>query len=322
MATPTFGLRHVLCPTDFSEFSEQALRHAAALVRALGGDLTVAHVFPYPVPLGGEVPYYTSQLLGSAARAEQLEKLKAFACPAETAGVRVRSVLREGDPAREIARLAEELPADLLVLGTHGRGGFERFLLGSVTEKLLRRSPCPVLTVCHGEVPGLERGAPFKRILCATDLRSAAIDVVTYALSLAEASSAYLTLLHVLEGPEFERDSPLRLWVPEIQTLRGTLRQDARMRLRLAVADEVRLQVAVRDLVAEGRAHEEILRVARQEAAQLIVLGSHGGGALERMLFGSTSHHVVREAPCPVLVVRSLTSHQQQGETLERAVNA
>lgn len=322
MATPTFRLRHVLCPTDFSEFSELALRHAAALARATGSDLTVAHVFPYPVPLGGEVPYFTSQLLGSAARAEQLDKLKAFARPAETVGVRVRCVLREGDPSREIARLAEALPADLLVLGTHGRGGFERFLLGSVTEKLLRRAPCPVLTVCHGEAPGLERGAPFKRILCATDLRSAALDVVEYALSLADAASAYLTLLHVLEGPEFERDSPLRFWVPEIQTLRGRLRQDARMRLRLAVPDEVRLQVAVRDLVAEGRAHEEILRVAREEAPQLIVLGAHGHGALERMLFGSTSHRVVREAPCPVLIVRTLASSKAHGGATKQAMTA
>lgn len=322
MATPTFRLRHVLCPTDFSEFSELALRHAAALARVLDSDLTVAHVFQYPVPLGGEVPYFTSQLLGSVARAEQVDKLKAFARPAEAVGVRVRCVLREGDPSREIARLAEALPADLLVLGTHGRGGFERFMLGSVTEKLLRRAPCPVLTVCHGEAPGVERGAPFKRILCATDLRSTAVDGVEYALSLAEASSAYLTLLHVLEGPEFERDSPLRSSVPEIRTLQGSLRQDARMRLRLAIPDEVRLRVAVRDLVAEGRAHEEILRVARQESPQLIVLGAHGSGAFERMLFGSTSQRVVREAPCPVLIVRPLLSSKARGGVAEQAKTA
>ena len=310
MATPSFGLRHVLCPTDFSEFSELALRHAAALVRALGGDLTVAYVFPYPVPLGGEVPYYTSQLLGSMARAEQLNKLMSFARPAETAGVRVHSVLREGDPAREIARLAEELPADLLVLGTHGRAGFERFLLGSVTERLLRRAPCPVLTVRHGE-PGFEGGAPFRRILCATDLRSTSVEVVAYALALAKASAAYLTLLHVLEGPDFEPRSPLRFSVPEMPTMRKALRDDARIRLRLAIPDEVRLRIAVRDLLAEGRAHEQILRVAREEAPQLIVLGAHGHGSLERMLFGSTSRRVVREAPSPVLIIRPLKSPRE-----------
>ena len=311
MGTPTFPLRHVLCPTDFSEFSEQALRQSAALVRALGGDLTVAHVFPYPVPLGGEVPYYTSQLLGSVARAEQLDKLKAFAGPAESAGVRVRSVLREGDPSREIARLAAELPADLLVLGTHGRAGFERFLLGSVTERLLRRAPCPVVAVCHAGAPGFVGGAPSSRILCATDLRSTSVDVVAYALALAEASAAYLTLLHVLEGPEFETGSPLRFTVPEMRTMRKALRDDARIRLRLAIPDEVRLRIAVRDLVVEGRAHEQILRVAREEAPQLIVLGAHGGGSLERMLFGSTSQRVVREAPSPVLIVRPLKSPRE-----------
>src|SRR5262245_61827064 len=193
MAKPTFRLRHVLCPTDYSEFAERALVHAAALARALGGDLTITYVFPYPVPLGGEVPYFTSELLGSVARAEQLDKLKAFARPAEAAGVRVRSVLREGDPSREIARLAEELPADLVVLGTHGRGGFERLLLGSVTESLLGRAPCPVLTVCHDEAPSLEAENPLRRVLCANGLGATSGDAVAYAVTLAEACDARLT---------------------------------------------------------------------------------------------------------------------------------
>jgi nucleotide-binding universal stress UspA family protein len=320
MAKPTFRLRHVLCPTDYSEFAERALVHAAALARALGGDLTVAYVFPYPVPLGGEVPYFTSELLGSVARAEQLDKLKEFARPAAAAGVKVRSVLREGDPSREIARLAEELPADLVVMGTHGRGGFERLLLGSVTERLLRRAPCPVLTVCHGQAPSLQADNPLRRILCANDLGTTSGDVVAYAVSLTEACGARLTLLHVLEGPEFEPGNPLRFSVPEVHALHRSLREDARMNLRLAVPDEIRLRTEVHDVVAEGRAHEEILRVAREEAPQLIVMGAHGRGALEHMLFGSTSHRVVREAPSPVLIVRPPSSKRQGGRARQAMI--
>lgn len=314
MAAPAFQVRHVLCPTDFSDFSARALRHAIAIARSLGGDLTVAYVCPHVVPLGGEVPYFTSEQLGSVARAEMIGSLKAFAEPAAAAGVAVRSVLLEGDPSRELASLAESLPADLLVLGTHGRGGFERFLLGSVTEKLLRRAPCPVLTVCHDDGPEPGASAALRRILCATELRETSAEVVGYALSVAEARQAELTLLHVLEGvPVVEPVPPLRVSMPDVLALRQSLEAEARERLRALVPPEARERVVVRELVATGRSYREILRVAREEVAQLVVMGAHGHGVIERMLFGSTTHHVVREAPCPVLVVRAPASRARHG---------
>ncbi|HET7291039.1 MAG TPA: universal stress protein [Vicinamibacteria bacterium] len=313
MEARTLRLAHVLCPTDFSDFSARALRHAIAVAKELGGDLTVPYVCPYVVPLGGEVPYYASEQLGSVARAEMIGRLKEFSEPAVAAGVQVRFPLLEGDPAREIARLAETLPADLLVLGTHGRGGFERFLLGSVTEKLLHRAACPILTVCHADGPG-ESTRP-RRILCATDLRGASEPVVDYALALAEARHAELTLLHVLEGaPEFEPGAPLRFSVPESHELREALERAARERLRTMLPQETRRRVEVRELIAAGRAYKEILRLAREDGPELIVMGAHGHGALEHMLFGSTTHHVVREAPCPVLVVRPPALRRGQGQ--------
>ena len=108
--------------------------------------------------------------------------------------------LREGEAWREIRARAAELPADLVVMGTHGRSGFEHLLLGSVSEKVLHRAPCPVLTVCHDEARPWREAALFRRILCAVDLSDSTPLTVAFALSLAAEQQAELTLLHVLES--------------------------------------------------------------------------------------------------------------------------
>jgi nucleotide-binding universal stress UspA family protein len=296
-------LRHVLCPIDFSGFSRDALSHATALARALGGDLTAVYVCPPDVPLGGEFGYLAPSTLEPAARADLLQRLAALADPG-AADVRVQSLLLEGDPSKEVVRLATELPADLLVLGLHPDSHLKHFLLGSMTEELLRLAPCPVLTVRHGVGPAPEAGAPFRRIVCASDLRGPSCAAARYALALAEALSAELFMLHVLEHvPEFESGG-LPFSAVEVQSIRQTIGDDVRARLHATVPESGRDRVAVRDLVKAGHPHEVIVRLAREEGADLVVLGAHGHGALERMLFGSTSRRVAREAPCPVLVVR------------------
>ena len=112
MATPAIRLRHVLCPTDFSEFSERALRHAATIASANCSQLTVVHVFPCAAPVGGGVPPAMLQLLGPVARRKLVDRLQAFVAPVCTPGVSPRTILLEGDPAREIGRVAEALSAD------------------------------------------------------------------------------------------------------------------------------------------------------------------------------------------------------------------
>jgi nucleotide-binding universal stress UspA family protein len=142
-------------------------------------------------------------------------------------------------------------------------------------------------------------------MLCGADLRESGAEVVSRSLSLAEAFGAELTLLHVLEHvPEFELGSAMQFSMVETQAFRQALAEEARDRLRAAVSEDTRERLAVRDLVKAGSVHEQILRVAREEGAELIVVGARGHSALERVLFGSTSRRVVRDAPCPVLVVR------------------
>lgn len=296
-------IRRILCPTDFSDFSRRALAHAVALGRWYEADVTLAHVVPF-VPSTATFPPGVSPLtLEPIDRERILEELSCFAAPVAAAGLRSDVVVRDGNAAGEILDLAKTLPADLVVMGTHGRGGFERLVLGSVAEKVLRKAPCPVLTVPPPaeEAPA---GAPalFERILCPVDFSPSSMKALDYALSIAQEAKASLTLLHVVEwSPDDEVREHRHFNVPEY---RRYLEEEARGMLRHAVPEEARLWCETRELVAVGKPRDEIQRVARETGAHLIVMGVHGRGAIDLMLFGSTTHHVIRESHCPVLTIR------------------
>jgi nucleotide-binding universal stress UspA family protein len=305
MAAQALRFRHVLCPTDFSPHSADALSHAVAICHALGAELTVAHVHPHELPVAAEFAYLSAAPLDPQERDALAARLEAFAEPARAKGVTTHGRLLEGAPSSELVRLAEELPADLLVTGFYSDARLKHLLLGSVTEELLRHAPCPVLTVRHGVGRASDADRPFRRILCGADLRESGPQVIASALSLAAAFGAELTLVHVLEQvPEFEPGSAAQFSMVEIQAFRQAMAEDARERLRAAVPEAYRDRLAVRDLVKAGSPHGQILRLAREEGAQLIVVGARGHSVLERVLFGSTSRRVVRDARCPVLVVR------------------
>ncbi len=313
MAAQALQVRRVLCATDFSHFSADALRYAASICRTQGGELSVVHVHPRELPMAAEFAYLSPAPLDLPERAGLESRLEAFAEPARALGVRTRCRVLEGRPSREIAQLAEELEADLVVVGFRSDARLEHFLAGSVTEELLRSAPCPVLTVRHGVGGPPDAGVPFRRVLCAADLIEPGAETVSYAVKLAEAFHAELTLLHALEQvPEFEPGA-----LVEIQALRQALAEEARGLLRAAVPEADRKQLAVRDLVRAGSAHERILDVAREERSQLIVLGARSHRSLGRLLFGSTSRRVLRDAPCPVLVVPETTAADARSE--ERA---
>jgi nucleotide-binding universal stress UspA family protein len=296
-----FPLEHVLCPTDHSDFSERALGYAIALCRFSGAQLSVLRVIPdvMPTPGGPDLP--VTALASPALREEAERDLGRFSQPAIDAGIPVRTVLREGDPWREIVHEAGALPADLIVMGTHGRSGFEHLLLGSVTEKVLRRATCPVLTVCHGGEPAAP--APFRRVLAATDLLPGSEHTLEIAQAIAESSGATLTIVHAIESLPEPGLHPY-LVVPELAALRAQLEQDARERLARAVSDEARERLAIETRVVVGSARREVLRLAAELQADLVVLGTHAQGPIGHLLFGSTCEQVVRAAPCPVLAVR------------------
>ncbi len=295
-------IRRILCPTDFSGFSRHALDFSVALAKWYEAEVTVLHVLPRIAPNPAYLP--EPMVIPPAARERALRELGRFVHESRRAGVTTQVVLEEGDTIPTIVNLAKRLPADLLALGTHGRGGFERFMLGSVTEKVLRKAPCPVLTLPRAvEGAVAQEPALFKKILCPVDFSFCSQKSLEFAISLAEEADAHLTLLHVLEfAPDVD---PRQGAAPLVHEYRTRLENEARERLRAAVPTEVRQWCQVEELVRVGRPYSEILRAAEAHGAELIVIGVQGRSGLDLAVFGSTTQHVVRAARCPVLTIRS-----------------
>ena len=305
MAPRRVRIERILCPTDFSDFSQRALRRAVALAGWFDARVTVLHVVApaqWALPPSVYAASVTIPVDADRPRREaEAKELERFVAPFLAEGVPIEMRLVDGDPWRQIKAVAEALPTDLIVMGTHGRSGFERMLLGSVAEKVLRRAPCPVLTVGAGDTT--PDRMLFERVLCATDLTDASAATLDMALSMAAENLASITLLHAVEGSFGEGGLELYRPVPEAAVLRGILVEQARERLAEA-GRPARAFCDVRERVEIGRAWERILRAAEETRADLIVMGAHVHGGLERLFLGSTTNQVVRHAPCPVLVVR------------------
>ena len=305
MSAPTkIEIQRILCPTDFSAPSARAFEHAVALAAWYRASLTVLHVLLEPMVAAAAPPYaFTPALVDGSARDAVQADLASLVGPANRAGLRAVAELRDGSPAAETVRAAQEMQADLIVMGTHGRTGFQRWVLGSVAETVLRRAPCPVLTVPPhaGEDPD---PMFFRRILCATDFSPASDAAVRYATALAAEADASLLLVHVLSREVGAR--------PHAGLPRNGRPADfecaARAQLVRAVPPEAREWCRVRETVSCGKPAPEILRLAAEHEAGVIVMGVHGRNILDLMAFGSVTHQVVTEAACPVLTVRTPSS--------------
>ena len=220
--------------------------------------------------------------------------------PVRASGILCDVMAVDGNsPAARIVEVAGRIEADLIVLGTHGRSGFERLLLGSVTEKVVRTSKVPVVTVPPPSVS--TSTLPFRRVLCGIDFSAPSMTGLRFALSLAKESNSTLTLLHVLEfGPESEAFSTQPF---DMATYRDAVRVDATRRLADLVTEDVRTWCAPETRLLSGKPYEQILAVAAETRTDLIVLGVHGRNSLDMMVFGSTTNQVIRHATCPVLTL-------------------
>ena len=294
-------VERILCPFDSSPFSERALRYAAALATWYQAELTALSVRPRFLPPTTVLPPTESLAVDEAGEQE----LRAFVSGAIGADV-AQVVTAEGPVVGEILRIAGELPADLIVMGTHGASGFERLLLGSVTEKVLRKAPCPVLTVPRLASPEAAQAVTFKTIVCAVDFSPASTRAFDYALSLAQEVGGRLVLVHALEW--FAENPPHLTEHFNVPEFRLILEQDARKQLEELVPEVARTWCTAEMIVAHGKASREVLRIAAERNADLIVLGVQGRGTIDVTLFGSTAQHVVRGATCPVLTVGPVTA--------------
>ena len=296
--------RNILCPVDLSAASIRPLAYAAAFARWYDARLTVLHVVPTFDPmqvrsgsLGDPVrivyPVPREEVLGDLRRA--LDEAGAGTLDVSLAG-------EAGDAVATIVDQAVVLAADLLVMGTHGRSGFDRLLLGSVTEKVLRKAPCPILTVPPHAPATAPADVAFKRVLCPVDFSPSSLQAFGFAVDLARQANGSITVLHAIEWLNDEEPrAHARFDVPEY---RRHLIEDAHKRLQALLAEEPRTRCETEDIVVAGRAYREILKSAAARETDLVVMGAQGRGGVGLALFGSTTQQVVRGAPCPVLTVR------------------
>jgi nucleotide-binding universal stress UspA family protein len=299
-------ITNILCPTDFSEASEHAVDLAVAIAAASHARLAAIHVTrAMPIPSGVGTPGGYS--LDDAEMATLRRKTAACFSAVSGPGGDVDVFVDEGSPADRILERAAVLPADLIVMGTHGSRGFERLVLGSVTERVLRRAPCPVLTV-PPRAHATSR-LPLRRLLCAIDFSEPSLAALDYAKSLAIEWDAALTLLHVLEWPWNEPPPPDFAELPAPQG--AALAEYRRYRETMALAELGAMASASPGTIRlpttrlrHGKPYVQILDVAAEEGSDLIVVGVHGRNPIDLSVFGSTTNQIVRRAPCPVLTLR------------------
>jgi nucleotide-binding universal stress UspA family protein len=300
-------LDRILSPVDESPLSVRAFEYAVAIAKWRTARLNVLEVIDWTLPpvageIGGPLTPPTELI------AMTQDRLGHLIASARRDGVSVIAYVESGRVVEQILQTAATMAADLIVMGTHGRGGFQHLVLGSVTEKVIRRAPCPVLTV----PPGAARipDQPFQTILCATDLSGPSIEGVHYAQWLADKTGARLILAHVIEVWPFVETSAT---VP-IDALRESLHADARKELtRLAGLGSASGRTEV--VVVEGRPKQAILSLAADRAVDFIVMGVAGRGSIDLALLGSTTHHIIRFAACPVLTVRQRSAEAAGSES-------
>jgi nucleotide-binding universal stress UspA family protein len=297
-------IKLILCPIDFSEFSVRAYHHAVSLAEHYQAKLVAQHVielwrhpsasFAASAGLYGEFE--------QALRESGSNQLQEFVKNHTHDEIQPEPVVQEGVAADSILSFAQAQKTDVIVMGTHGRRGFDRLMLGSVTDRVMRRAPCPVLAICkppHDSLAGdtatsNERGYvhQLSRILFCADFSENSEQALKYAISATAEYDAELTLLHVLE----EVPSPAK--AEEAMAAAGE-------RLDKLIPREGRKTLKVKTAVRIGEPYWQIIQLALEAQIDLVTMGVRGRGALDLAVFGSTTYRVMQLGSCPVLAVRS-----------------
>lgn len=301
-------IRKVLVPVDFSPPSSFAIGHGIALARRFKAKLMLFHVIEPSVALTYTFP--TESEKADKARYEQAERmLGALVGPEDQDDLDLEIAVRMGDIEEQISSAIHEFGADIVVMGTHGRKLVSRWLIGSVTQALLRKLPVPILTVCH-----VARPLSFSRILFATDFSDLSKEGLHFVLDLAGSMKSDLVAAHVIE-----RRPPVTYETPQVATLFDEERRRALDEARSAFAriesEAKGRNIKVETVVAEGIPAEAIVRIADENAVDFIVVSVRKKGRLERTLMGTTAERLIREAHVPVLSIPAHAAMETEDRT-------
>jgi nucleotide-binding universal stress UspA family protein len=284
-------IERILCPVDFSKYSVQAYAYACSLAQRYGAKLFVQHVvemWRHPSASFAAAADLYMQFCTDIADSDK-EHLQRFVEAHSPTGFFPDCVIGEGMATDSILGFAQQENVDLIVMGTHGARGFDRLMLGSVTEKVMRRARCSVLAVHRALWPPALGGIGLREILFCTDFSAAANGALGTALSVAAEYEARLTLVHVVDG------------MARLHHAESTAKAQAE--LDRLVPERVRRERNIDTAVCAGRACREISQLAGERNADLVIMGVRGSHALDDTMFGSTTYRVVQMGQCPVLAV-------------------
>ncbi|MGA9055068.1 MAG: universal stress protein [Terriglobia bacterium] len=280
-----FAPKHILCPVDFSDQSAAALRVAGVIAQSFGSEVAVLHVQRLEAPV-----YFTvaqtqalqGQLRRSVRAARKLVSEFVHKHLPETVGHRV--MVMEDDPVAAILKTQQEIGADLIAMGTHGRGGLARVRLGSIAESVLHQAEVPILTVSPRMklTPTLDA---IRRVLCPVNYSPSSQTALEHAAAVASSTGAELIVAHIDEAPLGKSGQDSLGWLSEW------------------IPATVRAHCAVKEVVKQGSAAEQIVEEAERSHADLLVIGAQPRSLLGAVLLGSTTELVIRSAACPVLSV-------------------
>jgi nucleotide-binding universal stress UspA family protein len=308
---PMLPFRKIVCPTDFSDVSYQALETAIQVAQDFDAELCVVHI---TAPAGGDygllaygaveyapVAYVPAELDEESVKIAK-SRLAELIQTRVPKGIKVRGLTRMGNAAEEIEYVLEKEKADLLVIATRGLSGWRHLVFGSVTERTVRMSACPVLAV-HDRSADEEKKPllPLRKILCPTDFSEPSRLALSSASELAQRYHAELSVLHV-EWTLSERSASGEYEIASYDRLKLS---EGHAKLCELIAEETPTTLSAHPVVRVGNTAEEIERAAEEANADLIVIATHGASGWHRLFYGSVAEQVLRVTKFPILVIHA-----------------
>lgn len=287
--------KKIVCPIDFSDYSTLALRYASALAIESQAKLVVYHSVPDLAQVATYLEGHYIRTVTEALITNGREKLEDY-CAKILPDALPRTIkIGSGNTAEMIVEISKQEGADLIVMGTHGYSGYQRFLLGSVTNKVLHNASIPVLTVCRPQhnflQPDQEHPIRLRRILCAVDLQPNNKRIIKFASGVAATYKSEMYFLHVNRV---------------VDGLDWFIKEDRLLKRLHELAAPVQNQLnETHFLIESGQPSTEILKAIERHGIDLVIMGHHTRKPVEEYLLGSVTKGVIPDAACPVLVVRS-----------------
>lgn len=297
-------IKRVLLGTDFSPCAAHAQDYALFLASSWSAELNILHVLEFHPGMNPDYP--VNSLYLNHQREEAARSFQELVERAAQSGVPAKQHVVLGIPSQRICAMADECHDDVIVIGTRGRTGLEHILLGSTAERVIRAAPCPVLAVRLAKMDekgsAQRTGGPVRieRVLVPIDFSDCSLDALEYAAQFGLHIKATITLLHVMEPVAYGLDFTLGSTGERDQQ-----RERIKVRLGKLTAALRSSGLTVDQMVRGGLPSDAILDVARVQASDIVVMGTHGRRGISHVVSGSVAEAVLRKAACPVLTVRS-----------------